>query len=164
MSGEESILEKDDTGKSYPKIHRLIKKAKKEGRIDGHSRCPICGMRFMTLDEADVCCKVLPGERVENSPTNMGIPLEVPDDKLGMSIKLSKTMQECLTIWRTEQYGTFIGLLDWALHQDNGTQTAAYRWTNRLAKAKGRNCPSEARWQAMLRKLKREGIVVDRGE
>ncbi len=55
-------LERDlDSNKKYVKYHKLLAKAEKEGRIDGRYRCPVCGMRFMTFDEADVCCKLLPG-------------------------------------------------------------------------------------------------------
>jgi hypothetical protein len=164
MPNNESILEKDDRGKSYPNIHRLLKKAKDEGRIDGRFRCPTCGMRFMTFDEADVCCKVPLNQEAKSSFAGMGTPLTVPDDKLGASIDLSSTMRECLAIWKTEQHGTFIGLLDWALLQDNGTQAAGYRWTSRLATKKGKRCPSEVRWQVMIRKLKEGGYLVERGE
>ncbi len=57
-----TVLERDlDSNKKYVKYHKLLAKAEKEGRIDGRYRCPVCGMRFMTFDEADVCCKMLPG-------------------------------------------------------------------------------------------------------
>jgi hypothetical protein len=46
-----------DSNKKYVKFHRLLAKAEKEGRIDGDYVCPVCGMRYMTFDEADVCCK-----------------------------------------------------------------------------------------------------------
>ena len=53
------FLERDlDSYKKYVKYHRLLAKAEKEGRIDGKYRCPVCGMRFMTFDEADACCKM----------------------------------------------------------------------------------------------------------
>ncbi len=53
------FLERDlDSSKKYVKYHRLLAKAEKEGRIDGRYRCPVCGMRFMTFDEADACCKL----------------------------------------------------------------------------------------------------------
>ncbi len=54
-----SFLERDlDSNQKYVKFHRLLAKAEQEGRIDGKYRCPVCGMRFMTLDEADACCKL----------------------------------------------------------------------------------------------------------
>jgi len=57
-----TFLERDlDSNKKYVKYHKLLAKAEKEGRIDGRYRCPVCGMRFMTYDEADACCKLLPG-------------------------------------------------------------------------------------------------------
>ena len=52
------FLERDlDSNKKYVKYHRLLAKAEKEGRIDGDYVCPVCGMHYMTYDEADVCCK-----------------------------------------------------------------------------------------------------------
>ncbi len=47
-----------DAAKQYVKYHRLLAIAEREGRIDGKYRCPVCGMRFMTFDEADACCKL----------------------------------------------------------------------------------------------------------
>ena len=56
-SGGDSILIKElDSEKTYIKYHRLLDKAKAEGRIDGRYRCPICGIRFFTFDEAFACC------------------------------------------------------------------------------------------------------------
>jgi hypothetical protein len=53
------FMERDlDSNKKYVKYHRLLAKAEQEGRIDGRYRCPVCGMRFMTFDEADACCKL----------------------------------------------------------------------------------------------------------
>lgn len=58
-SGVAEILERDvDSNTKYVKYHRLLAKAEREGRIDGKYRCPVCGMRFLTFDEADVCCKL----------------------------------------------------------------------------------------------------------
>ena len=53
------ILERDvDSATKYVKYHQLLAKAEREGRIDGKYRCPVCGMRFLTFDEADLCCKL----------------------------------------------------------------------------------------------------------
>lgn len=53
------FLERDlDSETKYVKYHRLLAKAEKEGRIDGKYRCPVCGMRYQVLDEADACCKM----------------------------------------------------------------------------------------------------------
>ncbi len=35
----------------------LIKRAVKEGRLGGAHRCPICGMRYHSSPEADICCE-----------------------------------------------------------------------------------------------------------
>jgi hypothetical protein len=35
----------------------LIKRAMKEGRVGGAHRCPICGMRYHSVGEADACCE-----------------------------------------------------------------------------------------------------------
>jgi len=52
------ILVRDvDSSTKYVKYHRLHALAEREGRIDGKYRCPVCGMRFLAFDEADVCCK-----------------------------------------------------------------------------------------------------------
>jgi hypothetical protein len=42
----------------YDKLHGQLSKAERHGRIDGRYRCPVCGQRFMTFDEADGCCKL----------------------------------------------------------------------------------------------------------
>ena len=58
-SSGDSILRRDlDTRRKYVKYYRLLDKASQEGRIDGKYRCPICGMRFMTIDEAAACCNL----------------------------------------------------------------------------------------------------------
>jgi hypothetical protein len=53
---EASILKK---GKNYVKFHRLLAKAEAEGRLDGKFLCPVCGMRYLTSQEADDCCRVI---------------------------------------------------------------------------------------------------------
>lgn len=59
-----AYLERElDSNKKYVKYHKLLAKAEKEGRIDGRYACPVCGMRYMVWDEADTCCKLLPGMR-----------------------------------------------------------------------------------------------------
>ena len=45
---------------SFVKYDRLLAKAEEEGRIDGPNKCLVCGMRYMSKDEADGCCKILP--------------------------------------------------------------------------------------------------------
>ncbi|MBC8367193.1 hypothetical protein H8E52_07275 [bacterium] len=52
------VLVRDvDSSTKYVKYHRLHAIAEREGRIDGKYRCPVCGMRYLAFDEADVCCK-----------------------------------------------------------------------------------------------------------
>jgi len=53
----EDVLVKD---KSYVKFERLLEKAEAEGRLDGNYKCLTCGMRYMSKDEAEGCCKILP--------------------------------------------------------------------------------------------------------
>ncbi|MFO7654269.1 MAG: hypothetical protein R6X25_10670 [Candidatus Krumholzibacteriia bacterium] len=53
----ETILVKDE---SFVKYERLLLKAETEGRIDGPCRCITCGMRYLTKEEAESCCKVAP--------------------------------------------------------------------------------------------------------
>lgn len=53
---EATILKK---GKNYVKFHRLLAKAEAEGRLDGKYLCPVCGMRFLSAQEADDCCRVI---------------------------------------------------------------------------------------------------------
>lgn len=54
---EDGILIRDD---SFVKYERLLYKAETEGRIDGPCKCLVCGMRYMTKDEAENCCKIVP--------------------------------------------------------------------------------------------------------
>ena len=57
-----SILQKDRSNSTYD---LLLKKAVQEGRIGGHSRCRVCGMRYKDPHEAESCCeKVLQHNRL----------------------------------------------------------------------------------------------------
>lgn len=53
---EDEILIRDE---SFVKYERLLTKAESEGRIDGPNKCLVCGMRYLTKEEADVCCKIV---------------------------------------------------------------------------------------------------------
>lgn len=53
----DDILVRDE---SFVKYERLLTKAETEGRIDGPNKCLVCGMRYMSKDEADACCKINP--------------------------------------------------------------------------------------------------------
>jgi len=53
-AGDSSVLIKAKSSTTY---NLLLKKAEKEGRISGAHRCPICGMKFHTSREAEVCCE-----------------------------------------------------------------------------------------------------------
>jgi len=55
--GEDEILVRDE---SFVKYDRLLTKAEKEGRIDGPHKCLTCGMRYLTKEEAEDCCKIMP--------------------------------------------------------------------------------------------------------
>lgn len=44
--------------KEYVKYMQLLKKAEKEGRVDGTYDCALCGMKFNEKEEADACCRV----------------------------------------------------------------------------------------------------------
>ena len=54
---EDDILVRDE---SFVKYERLLTKAETEGRIDGPKKCLVCGMRYMSKNEADNCCKINP--------------------------------------------------------------------------------------------------------
>ncbi len=54
---EDDILIRDE---SFVKYERLLTKAEREGRIDGPSKCLVCGMRFHNKLEADACCRIVP--------------------------------------------------------------------------------------------------------
>lgn len=47
------VLLKD---KEYVKYVQLLRKAEKDGRLDGFP-CTLCGMRYISRDEADACCR-----------------------------------------------------------------------------------------------------------
>jgi hypothetical protein len=59
MSGvkEEDVLVRDE---SFVKYERLLSKAESEGRIDGPNKCLVCGMRYLSKDDADNCCRIAP--------------------------------------------------------------------------------------------------------
>jgi hypothetical protein len=52
---EKGLLRKD---KEYVKFVQLLKRAEKDGRLDGGFTCKLCGMKFSAADEAATCCKV----------------------------------------------------------------------------------------------------------
>ena len=54
---DDEILVRDE---SFVKYDRLLNKAEKEGRIDGPHKCLTCGMRYLTKEEAEDCCKINP--------------------------------------------------------------------------------------------------------
>lgn len=43
--------------KEYVKYVQLLRKAEKEGRLDGSHTCGLCGMRFNSKEDADGCCR-----------------------------------------------------------------------------------------------------------
>lgn len=51
---EGAVLVKGTSSTTY---EILLRKAEKEGRLNGQHRCPICGMRFHTSAEAEACCE-----------------------------------------------------------------------------------------------------------
>ncbi len=51
---DRSLLIKNRSSSTYD---ILIRKAEKEGRLNGRHRCPICGMRYHGVAEADACCE-----------------------------------------------------------------------------------------------------------
>ena len=54
---EQDVLVRE---KNFVKFERLLAKAEAEGRIDGPNKCLVCGMRYLTKDDADSCCKIIP--------------------------------------------------------------------------------------------------------
>lgn len=54
---EDDVLVRDE---SFVKYERLLSKAESEGRIDGPNKCLVCGMRYLSKDEADNCCRIAP--------------------------------------------------------------------------------------------------------
>ncbi len=56
-------MDKDKGGvllrdKEYVKYVQLLRKAEKEGRLDGAYSCSLCGMRFLAKEEAENCCRI----------------------------------------------------------------------------------------------------------
>lgn len=45
--------------KEYVRFTQLLKKAEREGRLDGKYKCPLCGMRYNTESEAEECCRIV---------------------------------------------------------------------------------------------------------
>jgi hypothetical protein len=43
--------------KEYVKFVQLLRKAEREGRLDGDYGCTLCGMRYNTFEEAEECCR-----------------------------------------------------------------------------------------------------------
>lgn len=54
-TNKSGVLQRD---KEYVKFVQLLKKAEREGRLDGEYICRLCGMKFQTADDAAACCKV----------------------------------------------------------------------------------------------------------
>jgi hypothetical protein len=56
-------MEKQEKGgvlvrdKEYVKYVQLLRKAEKEGRLDGGHTCGLCGMRFNEREDAEDCCR-----------------------------------------------------------------------------------------------------------
>jgi hypothetical protein len=57
-------MEKRDKGgvlmkdKEYVKYVQLLKKAERDGRLDGYP-CPLCGSRYVSKDDAEGCCRAV---------------------------------------------------------------------------------------------------------
>jgi hypothetical protein len=45
--------------KEYVKYVQLLRKAEKEGRLDGGFTCGLCGMKYTMRDDADECCRAI---------------------------------------------------------------------------------------------------------
>ena len=54
---EDDLLVRDE---SFVKYRRLLARAENEGRIDGPCKCLVCGMRYLSKDEAESCCNIAP--------------------------------------------------------------------------------------------------------
>lgn len=52
---KDGILRKE---KEYVKFVQLLRRAERDGRLDGPYTCKLCGMRFPSPQEADGCCRV----------------------------------------------------------------------------------------------------------
>ena len=44
--------------KEYVKYVQLLKKAEKDGRLDGTFECGLCGMKYPNREGADDCCRI----------------------------------------------------------------------------------------------------------
>jgi hypothetical protein len=53
---EESIVLRRD--KEYVKFVQLLRRAERDGRLDGKHTCKLCGMKFQTTADAAECCKI----------------------------------------------------------------------------------------------------------
>ncbi len=52
---QEGVLQKD---REYVRFAQLLKRAERDGRLDGTFACNLCGMKFTTATAADSCCRV----------------------------------------------------------------------------------------------------------
>ncbi len=52
---DRNVLRRD---KEYVKYVQLLRRAERDGRLDGHFECKLCGMKFQTRVEAGECCRV----------------------------------------------------------------------------------------------------------
>lgn len=50
-----SLLRRD---KEYVKFTQLLRRAERDGRLDGAHTCSLCGMKFNNPEDAEKCCKV----------------------------------------------------------------------------------------------------------
>lgn len=57
MANEEKtgVLQRE---KEYVKYVQLLRRAEKDGRLDGAHTCKLCGMRFRSVEDAANCCRV----------------------------------------------------------------------------------------------------------
>jgi len=53
---EKKILLRKD--KEYVKFTQLLRRAEREGRLDGTFTCNLCGMKYHSTEESNGCCKV----------------------------------------------------------------------------------------------------------
>ncbi|MFH1843067.1 MAG: hypothetical protein ABIF77_07640 [bacterium] len=53
---ENEILVRDE---SFVKYDRLLEKAESEGRIDGPHKCLTCGMKYLSKEDAEECCRIM---------------------------------------------------------------------------------------------------------
>lgn len=56
-------MEKQEKGgvllkeKEYVRFDQLLRRAEREGRLDGTYNCTLCGMKYQTEEEAKSCCR-----------------------------------------------------------------------------------------------------------